>query len=82
MSSTILRLAALAAALCSTGAALAQNVTPPPLPPGSARVRPEAGLQEPERKRYVRAHHHKLSHRQAGPAAAGGAKPAAAGPKK
>jgi hypothetical protein len=41
-------------------AAVAQaRVQPPPLPPGSDRARPQAGLNEDERKRYVRAHHHK-----------------------
>lgn len=58
------RLALAAAAACGAAAALAQGVMPPPLPPGSHLVRPEAGLQEPERKRYVRAHHHKMHHKK------------------
>lgn len=64
MSFTIVRFAMVAAAACSVAAAVAQTITPPPLPPGSRLARPEAGLQEPERKRYVRAHHHKGHHRK------------------
>jgi hypothetical protein len=63
MNSRLVRFALLAVAACSAGASLAQ-VTPPPLPPGSNLVRPEAGLQEPEKKRYVRAHHHKMHHKK------------------
>ena len=59
----IVRLAAVAALACSAGATLAQ-VTPPPLPPGSHLVRPDAGLHEEERKRHVRAHHHKMHHKK------------------
>lgn len=58
--------AALAAAtlgLCA-GAALAQAVAPPPLPPGASRVRVEGGLHQEERKRHVRAHHHKFQHKK------------------
>ncbi|RYY94226.1 MAG: hypothetical protein EOO24_25190 [Comamonadaceae bacterium] len=58
----ILRGLALAA---TTGAALvaqAQTVTPPPLPPGSALVRLDPGMSDAERKRHVRAHHHKFHH--------------------
>lgn len=47
-------------ALAST-LALAQ-VQPPPLPPGSAQVRVEAGLNPQEAARQVRAHHHKFHH--------------------
>ena len=61
---TILRLAAAAALAYSATASIAQTVTPPPLPPGSELVRPEGGLNEDERKRYVRAHHHKLHHKK------------------
>ena len=53
--------AALFAAASLAGAAQAQ-VTPPPLPPGSNLVRVEPGLNEEERKRHVRAHHHKFHH--------------------
>ena len=56
-----IRLALLTAA-CFAGAAQAQTVTPPPLPIGSLEARPEPGMSEPERKRAVRAHHHKLHH--------------------
>ena len=42
-------------------AALAQAVTvvPPLLPPGSAMVKVEPGMDKQERKREDRAHHHK-----------------------
>ena len=53
---------ALAAFALLATAAQAQTVTPPPLPAGSQLVRPEPGMNEPERKRYVRAHHHKAHH--------------------
>lgn len=53
---------ALAAAACLAGLAQAQTVTPPPLPIGSLQARPEPGMSEPERKRAVRAHHHKFHH--------------------
>ena len=62
--STILRLAAITALACSAAAATAQTVTPPPRTPGFDRIRPEAGLNEDERKRYVRAHHHKMHHKK------------------
>lgn len=55
------RLAIAACALCA-GLAQAQTVTPPPLPIGSAMARPDPGMAEPERKRHVRAHHHKFHH--------------------
>jgi hypothetical protein len=61
--SAFARLLVLAAAACSCGVSLAQ-VTPPPLPAGSERVAPLAGLQEAERKRYTRAHHHKFLHKK------------------
>lgn len=63
MSSPIARVAVLAALACGSAASLAQ-VTPPPLPPGSHLVRPEPGMSEPERKRHVRAHHHKFHHKK------------------
>jgi hypothetical protein len=53
----------LASVLLAAGVAQAR-VQPPPLPPGSDRVKPEAGLNEEERKRYVRAHHHKAHHKK------------------
>jgi len=55
-------LLALCAAATLAGLAQAQAVTPPPLPLGSAMARPEPGMSEPERKRAVRAHHHKFQH--------------------
>jgi hypothetical protein len=64
MQYTILRLATIAALAYSAAVAVAQTVTPPPLPPGSNMVRPEPGLNEDEKKRYVRAHHHKQHHRK------------------
>lgn len=57
-----LRLALVAAAACLAALAQAQTVAPPPLPIGSALARPEPGMSEPERKRAVRAHHHKFQH--------------------
>lgn len=60
----IIRTVLLAAACGAALAAGAQTVTPPPLPPGSHLVRPEAGMSEPERKRHVRAHHHKFHHKK------------------
>lgn len=74
MQSPLLRFAAGALLACSAVAVFAQStVTPPPLPPGSNRVKPEAGLQEVERKRYVRAHHHKMSHKRSDAAGNGNA---------
>lgn len=64
MSHPIFRTALLAAACGIAGSAAAQAVAPPPLPPGHALVRPEVGMSEPERKRYVRAHHHKFHHKK------------------
>lgn len=63
MHSVFFRLAFAAAAITGTSASLAQ-VMAPPLPPGSNLVRPEAGLNDDERKRYVRAHHHKGHHKK------------------
>ena len=60
----VARLAFLAALASSAAVSMAQTVTPPPLPPGSELVRPEGGLNEEERKRYVRAHHHKGHHKK------------------
>jgi len=64
MPSPILRLATIAALSWSAAMALAQTVTPPPLPPGHNLVRPSAGLNEDEKKRYVRAHHHKMHNKK------------------
>lgn len=48
------------ACILLAAATLAQaKVVPPPLPPGSAQVRVEAGMDKDERKREDRAHHHK-----------------------
>lgn len=38
----------------------AASVQAPPLPPGSALVKLQGGLNEKETKRHERAHHHKL----------------------
>jgi hypothetical protein len=63
MQFTAVRLAAALAVACSASVALAQAVvTPPPLPPGSNLVRPDPGMNEPERKRAIRAHHNKFHH--------------------
>lgn len=53
---------ALAVLALLAAAAQAQTVQPPPRPPGSALVRLEPGMAEPERKRHVRAHHNKFHH--------------------
>lgn len=50
-------------AACAAGVS-GQAVVPPPLPIGSQQARPEAGLHLEERKRHVRAHHHKLHHKK------------------
>jgi hypothetical protein len=56
---------AIVAAACFAGAVHAQTrVVPPPLPIGSQLARPEPGMSEPERKRAVRAHHHKMHHKK------------------
>jgi hypothetical protein len=60
----IARIAVFVAACGAAVASMAQTVTPPPLPPGSNLVRPEAGMAEPERKRHVRAHHHKMHNKR------------------
>jgi len=39
--------------------AQAGTVVPPPLPPGSAMVKVEPGMNKEERQRQDRAHHHK-----------------------
>jgi hypothetical protein len=52
---------ALAFAALLSGLAQAQ-VAPPALPPGSELVRPQPGMSEPEAKRAMRAHHHKMHH--------------------
>jgi hypothetical protein len=63
MQFNVVRLAAALAVACSASVALAQAVvTPPPLPPGSNLVRPDPGMNEPERKRAIRAHHNKFHH--------------------
>ncbi|MBI2771496.1 MAG: hypothetical protein HYX47_17865 [Burkholderiales bacterium] len=49
--------------LAGAGMAAAQ-VRPPPLPPGSAQVKVEAGLDRNEAKRQERAHHHKFHNRK------------------
>jgi hypothetical protein len=64
MTSNIIRLATTAALAWSAAVALAQSVTPPPLPPGANLVRPGAGLYDDEKKRYVRAHHHKMQNKK------------------
>lgn len=64
MPSTIARIATTAALSWSAAFALAQTVTPPPLPPGANMVRPGAGLNDDEKKRYVRAHHHKMHNKK------------------
>lgn len=53
---------ALLALACLATAVGAEAVKPPPRPPGSHLVRTDPGMSEPERKRYVRAHHHKFHH--------------------
>lgn len=63
MTFRILRLALVAAASMAA-VAQAQTVTPPPLPPGHALVRLDPGMDETERKRAVRAHHHKFHHKK------------------
>jgi hypothetical protein len=84
MKTPCIRLALLAAA-CLAGAVHAQSaVAPPPLPIGSQMARPEPGMSEPERKRAVRAHHHKMHHhkdvtRDDSVAAPAGAQPTSAG---
>lgn len=55
---------ALYAALLVLAASANAQVTPPPLPPGSAMVKVEGGMNVDERSRQVRAHHHKLHHRK------------------
>jgi hypothetical protein len=56
---------AMVAAACLAGAVHAQSrIAPPPLPIGSQMARPEPGMSEPERKRAVRAHHHKMHHKK------------------
>lgn len=55
-----LTLSAGLACVLLTAATLAQaKVVPPPLPPGSAMVRVEPGMNKEERMREDRAHHHK-----------------------
>jgi hypothetical protein len=59
------RLAACALLAIGPVAGMAQSaVQPPPRPPGSLQARPEPGLNEAERKRYVRAHHHKMHNKK------------------
>jgi len=76
----------LLAAACLADAAQAQMVKPPPpLPPGATLARPEPGMSEPERKRAVRAHHHKFENgkdytRDDSVAGPGGVAPAAVQP--
>ena len=63
---TISRLLVVGAAVGITATAtLSQaQVKPPPLPPGSAQTRVEAGLDPQEAARQLRAHHHKFHHRK------------------
>ena len=84
MKTPCIRLAIVAAA-CLAGAVQAQTrVAPPPLPLGSQMARPDPGMSEPERKRAVRAHHHKMHHKKDythddslhGPATPGAVQPA------
>jgi hypothetical protein len=81
------RLAACALLAIGPVAGMAQSaVQPPPRPPGSLQARPEPGLNEAERKRYVRAHHDKFDHHRDytrddsvyGPPPVAGPRPAAA----
>jgi hypothetical protein len=62
MQFNVVRLAACLAVAWSASVALAQTVVAPPLPPGSNLVRPDPGMNEPERKRAIRAHHNKFHH--------------------
>ncbi len=57
------RIAVLLAALCACASTSAQ-VTPPPLPIGSNLARPAPGMNDDERKRSVRAHHHKMQNKK------------------
>jgi hypothetical protein len=54
-------LCATAALLCT---AVQAQVAPPPLPAGSDLVKVEPGLDDKERKRHIRAHHHKGHHKR------------------
>lgn len=60
----IARAVLFAAASGAAALSAAQTVAPPPLPPGSHLVRIEPGMNEDERKRSVRAHHHKFHHKK------------------
>jgi hypothetical protein len=60
----LMPIALAAAAVCASVPVSAQTVAPPPLPIGAQQVRPEAGLHLEERKRHVRAHHHKMHHKK------------------
>lgn len=51
--------AGLACVLLAAATLAQAKVVPPPLPPGSALVRVEPGMDKEERKREDRAHHHK-----------------------
>ena len=54
-----------AAAGITLSSAISQaEVQPPPLPPGSAQVRIEGGLNPKEAARQLRAHHHKFHHKK------------------
>jgi len=64
MQFNVARLVTMAALSWSAAHAIGQTVTPPPLPPGHNLIRPDAGLNEDERKRYVRAHHHKMHNKK------------------
>ena len=55
----LLLLATAAFAVSAQGA-----VKPPPLPPGSEKLRVEPGLNKQEQERHIRAHHHKGHHKK------------------
>ena len=52
------------AGITATATLSQAQVKPPPLPPGSAQLRIEAGLDPNEAARQLRAHHHKFHHRK------------------
>ena len=52
------------AGITATATLSQAQVKPPPLPPGSAQLRVEAGLDPNEAARQLRAHHHKFHHRK------------------
>jgi hypothetical protein len=62
--STSCRIVVLAALLTLSSFVARAAVNPPPLPPGSSMVRVEGGLDEGEKARALRAHHHKFHFRK------------------